>query len=296
MESNETHTDSQSSSFRSLGDILGDVVGRSELMPSSEAVKEFMEANELTTLAHYQVFRDNQMIGDLDKSLYDCEVCLNRGFSMRYEPKADRGYYEHCKCLRVRESIVNAQNSGLGNLADHRVANYEATQDWQKELKNLVVDYVSNSQNEWIALMGQSGSGKTMLCAAIANVELKNGKEVAYMPWRMFIDTMKRKAFDDDRVEYFNSYADSEVLYIDDMFKGSITKADADYAFNLINYRYNKGLKTLITSELHISDMLAHEQDLEAVASRIKEKCSKYFKQIKKDQGRNYRFKEDNLI
>lgn len=285
--------------MKSLKDLVTDFSGLSAL-PSTEDVDEYFKNQGLESLVEYQTYAENQKQGNLDKSVINCKVCLNRGYF--YTSRNDDGVLYHqpymnlCQCLKARESIRNAKMSGLGDLTQHRVANYRATSDWQKDLKELTKDYILNSSKEWLMIIGQSGTGKTMLCSGVCNAYLKQGKGVMYLMWRDFIDTMKRKVFDNDRDDYFKLYADAEILYIDDMFKGSVTKADSDYAFNLINYRYNKNLKTLITSELLIADMLKNEHDLEAVTSRMKEKCGKYFKQIKKDPTRNYRFKEDEVI
>ena len=61
------------------------------------------------------------------------------------------------------------------------------------------------------------------------------------------------------------------MLYIDDLFKGNVTGADLNLAFQLINARYNdRKLITILSSELTLSEII--EQD-EALGGRIYERA-----------------------
>ena len=143
-----------------------------------------------------------------------------------------------------------------------------------------------------------------MICSSIANELLKNYKQVKYMAWSEFVEKLKRMKFDLDRDEYFSEFSKAEVLYIDDLFKGSlnyddlgrlkVNQTDVKYAFQLLNERYNKRLVTIISSEFLIDDIKLQVD--EAIAGRIKERSTSYCVQIKKDIDRNYRFKKDELI
>jgi len=285
--------------IKSIGQILANQL---EGLPSSEEVVEDLEKKGLSSIVEWQTYKDNQMIGNLDSTVIDCKTCLNRGYY--YTSRNNTGDLLHtparviCKCLKVRESAENARNSGLGNLMDHRAAHFQATDDWQKELKQLVTDYVSDANKEWIAVLGQSGAGKTMLCSAISNKRLADGHEVRYLLWRDYVSNLKQSQFNDRREEnnrnhYFEHYANAEILYIDDLFKGTVTDTDKSYAFELINHRYNKSLVTIISSELLLLELAELDQ---AVAGRLKEKAGKYCFQISKDIKKNFRFKEGRAI
>ena len=241
--------------------------------------------HELVYLANQKTLLERNQT---DNSNIECLICLNRGFKTYYDSETDQSYIEECRCVKARRASKNALKSGLGNLLDHKVRDYEVDNEWQERIKGLVVRYIQEADKEWFLALGQSGIGKTMLCSAICNQRLKNGHEVKYLLWREFVVELKRKVFDYDRDEFFKEYADAEILYIDDLFKGKKSETDIDYAFELINKRYNKNLVTIVSSELLIAELAEIDQ---AIAGRIKEKAKDYYFQEAKDLSKNYRFK-----
>lgn len=87
-----------------------------------------------------------------------------------------------------------------------------------------------------------------------------------------------------------------DILYIDDFLKplkskeGNITPpttADVNLAFEILDYRKNANLRTIISSERYIGEIIEID---EATGSRIIEKTkSQYFINIKRDKSRNHR-------
>ena len=70
--------------------------------------------------------------------------------------------------------------------------------------------------------------------------------------------------------------------------------ADLNYAFQLINYRYNNDLVTIVSSELLMSDLRKID---EAIAGRMKQKATnRYMVQIGRDENKNYRFKDEVIL
>ena len=59
-------------------------------------------------------------------------------------------------------------------------------------------------------------------------------------------------------------------------------------AFELINYRYNNNLATVLSSELTVDQILFFD---EAVGSRIYQRTKEYHWDIAKDPHKNYRLK-----
>ena len=94
-----------------------------------------------------------------------------------------------------------------------------------------------------------------MLCSAICNQRLKEGKVVKYMIWNEFMSALKNMKYDDDRNEYYHEYLKADILYIDDLLKGNPTDYELKIAFETINYRYNNNMPTIISSELLVSDL-----------------------------------------
>lgn len=219
---------------------------------------------------------------------YDCSICGNKGGKTTYNASTKQTWWEPCSCMQNKKTLSNIENSGLGELLNYRVNDFEATSDYQKDMKAKAVNYIRNATNEWFLALGQPGCGKTMLCSAICNQRLKEGKVVKYMIWNEFMNVLKNMKYDDDRNEYYHEYLKSEILYIDDLLKGNPTDYELKIAFETINYRYNNNMPTLISSELLIDDL----RDLdEATASRMYQRSKGYVISIGKDKNKNYRFK-----
>lgn len=81
----------------------------------------------------------------------------------------------------------------------------------------------------------------------------------------------------------------AEVLYLDDLFKGSQTDFDVkNIAYDIINYRYNNNLTTIISSEYMLNELLDIDS---AIAGRIKQRAKEFLFEIKGKEN-NYRMRE----
>lgn len=260
-------------------------------MGTQETSLDYCYSNEGKTTTEILVELDNERIGFLKG--FDCSKCKNRGFINKYNKKNDTSYIVHCECHKVRKSIQNAKDSGMRELLTHKLRHFKAVEPFQKVMVDKTKGYILKARREWFLALGQSGAGKTMICSSICNQRLKEFHQVKYMIWNDFIDRYKRMKYDLDKDCYFNEFAKSEILFIDDLFKGKVTDSDINIAFQLINERYNNDLVTIVSSELLLNDL--REID-EAIAGRMKEKAKEYCIQIQKDSNKNYRFKDEILL
>lgn len=243
----------------------------------------------------------NQSHGSLNEADdYNCDICHNKGLIMRAY-QTEGGVWQttskQCECMKVRATIKRMKKSGLKNIIkDYTFAKYQATDDWQKKLKDAAIKYADDPSG-WFFIGGQSGAGKTHLCTAICREFLLNGKEVIYMLWRD--DAVKIKNSLNDREVYdslINTYKQCEVLYVDDLFKTGKgnegqkqhpTSADVNIAFEILNYRYNNpDLLTVISSECTVNDIIDID---EATGGRIFERAKAF--SLKPDKSKNYRLK-----
>lgn len=243
--------------------------------------------------------RECNVYNSLDGKLtgYDCTLCKNRGCS--YEPRFNEISNSwapvaiECRCMSIRAEIARRQQSGLSKLMKkYTFQNYKADEQWQLDIAKGACNYVRKPEG-WFFIGGQPGSGKTHICTAIVNSLLKKGYSARYMVWTDEITAIKQAATDADKYGgIIRGLQKSEVLYIDDFFKKpkgyTVTGADIDNTFRIINYRYNEELPTIISSELSISKIIEID---EALGSRIAEmsKGSDYF--VEKDSTKNYRYR-----
>lgn len=204
----------------------------------------------------------------------DCPKCKNRGFFLQ----PGTGDFIQCDCMKKRKSKRIALESGMSELLEKRAANYKPISDEQQAMLKVVVDYVKGRNDEWLALLGQTGSGKTHLCSSICNYLIENGVEVRYVSWNTLVSDYKEAISKKASFDFFEEVKRVEVLYLDDLFKGSKTDYDVkNICYDLINYRYNNRLVTIISSEYTFRQL--HEID-SAIAGRIKQRCGKYFYEV----------------
>lgn len=247
----------------------------------------------------------NSSEGDLHlKDGYECKLCRNKGYiaEVREYPRYCSETLVPCKCQRIRKAIWRLNRSGLKNVVKkYTFERYEAAEPWQQSIKAAAQRFCNDTENNWLFIAGQSGSGKTHLCTAATVHYIRKGNDAQYMLWRD--DIAKIKAVGADAVErekLIKPLKETPVLYIDDLFKmgkdrnGNVeppTPTDVNIAFEIINHRYNNpNLVTIISSERTLTEL----RDIdEATAGRIAEltKDAGYCLNIKRDPARNYRMK-----
>lgn len=230
-----------------------------------------------------------------DKKGYDCSKCKNRGDFLIPSDDEITTVVKECECAFARRSLRNAKISGLGNYINKTFADFKTDEEWQKSIYNKAIEYIKDDSNAWFVITGQSGAGKTLICSIIANDFLFNQrKKVIYLTWTDFIGKVKRNLMGENALKADSDIErakNAEILFIDEFLK-THTEADLKYIVEIINYRYSKQLKTIITSELSADELMGID---EATAGRIKEMAeisrTKYIINIGKDRKKNQRLK-----
>lgn len=237
----------------------------------------------------------NDNIGHLnEKDGHNCDVCKNKGI-VYYLNEQRNLVVKDCTCMKIRKTLQRAKASGLDNvLSDYTFAKYEATEDWQKDIKSKAVEFCKDGTAHWFYIGGQTGAGKTHICTAIAAHYIKQGKDCRYMLWRD--DAVKLKQLINDHVEYqrlIEPLKKVDVLYIDDLFKvqrgAEPTAADINLAFEILNSRLlDKEKITIISSEFPIIEALQFD---EGTIGRVYKEAGKYKIDIPRDITKNYRLR-----
>lgn len=235
----------------------------------------------------------NNQVGDLDE--FDCPICKNKGYIRKVVYmdmyKEYRPVMEICKCMKKRTTLQKAKRSGLGEYLNKHFDDFEITEAWQRDLKQKAYDYIKKDGNDWFVTLGQSGSGKTLISCIITNYLLLNkNKDVIYITWTDFVSKLKRNIMgnnSNDVSDYLEIIKNVEVLFIDELLK-KYNDTDLKYIIEIINYRYTKDLKTIITSERTLNELLKID---EATFSRAVEKSKEFITNIPKDSKKNYRLK-----
>lgn len=223
----------------------------------------------------------------------ECPDCLNRGYTL--EARDGEIITKECRCMPVRNSLRLIEKSGLRDLVNrYTFERYNVRDPWQKQILTQAKAFAGNPAGHWFYVGGQSGSGKTHICTAITTELMRQGRPARYMLWRD--ESVFLKGCINNPEEYqrrIRPFKESEVLYIDDLFKypgGDPPKtADIGLAFEILNFRYNRrSAVTLISSEWTADDILHFD---EALGGRIIQKCGPYCLMVRPSENRNFRLK-----
>jgi DNA replication protein DnaC len=110
----------------------------------------------------------------------------------------------------------------------------------------------------WLILLGANGCGKTHLAAAISNKRRKEGQPVFFVVVPDFLDHLRSTFSPDSKATYdelFEKVKKAPLLVLDDFGEQSATPWAQEKLYQVINYRYNGRLPTVVTSCLSLEDI-----------------------------------------
>ncbi len=116
----------------------------------------------------------------------------------------------------------------------------------------------AKSPHGWIIFEGENGCGKTHLAAAISNDLRQAGKEVLFIIVPDLLDHLRSSFSPDSRVSYdalFERIKKTAVLVLDDFGEHASTPWAQEKLYQIINYRYNAKLPTVITTCLKLEEI-----------------------------------------
>lgn len=121
----------------------------------------------------------------------------------------------------------------------------------------LALDFAKSPEG-WLVFVGDTGCGKTHLAAAIANYRLQAGKPVKFEVVPDFLDHLRFTFSPESLVSYdqvFEEVKNAPLLILDDFGEQSTTPWAQEKLYQVINYRYNARLATVITTRLTTEEM-----------------------------------------
>jgi DNA replication protein DnaC len=131
-------------------------------------------------------------------------------------------------------------------------------QDNMDEAYRLAFDFAKNPEG-WLVFMGVTGCGKTHLAAAIVNYRYEAGKPALFVVVPEFLDHLRSAFSPDSKVSYdklFESVKTAPLLVLDDFGEHTATPWAREKLYQLINYRYNGRLPTVITTRYSFDELL----------------------------------------
>jgi DNA replication protein DnaC len=197
-----------------------------------------------------------------------CPICKGAGFVHPRLPSGKPDYSRVVACHCTQQELDKERQSRLQRysglelelLKNMTFDNF----DWKRV--NLPLDQRENlkkvfdtaldfakSPDGWLVLQGVTGCGKTHLATAIANYRLKAGKPVKFEVVPDFLDHLRFTFSPESQVSYdqlFEEVKNAPLLILDDFGEQSTTPWAQEKLYQVINYRYNARLATVITTRL----------------------------------------------
>jgi len=141
--------------------------------------------------------------------------------------------------------------------------------DWKRvnlpleERENLKEAYrnafeFAKAPNGWLVFQGDNGSGKTHLAAAIVNYRYQNEKPALFIVVPDFLDHLRSTFSPESKISYdqlFESVKNAPLLVLDDFGKQTTTPWAQEKLYQVINYRYNAQLPTVITTNCSTDEL-----------------------------------------
>ncbi|MFC1898863.1 ATP-binding protein [Chloroflexota bacterium] len=200
-----------------------------------------------------------------------CDACNGAGFVHPLLPsgKPDFSRVVACRCAQQSTDKERYDNllhySNLGPLTrftfdnvipESRSGNPMKQERFQHSYE-VAKAFAANPEG-WLVLVGPSGCGKTHLAAAIVNERIKNGKPALFVSIVDLLDRLRSTFSPDSDIpydEFFNQVRNAPLLVLDDFGVQSSTPWVKEKLDQLLNYRFNNELPTVIVTALPVEQL-----------------------------------------
>lgn len=197
---------------------------------------------------------------------------------------ADTGFIDGvrmCKCFREELIKATILSSGIGKLIEKQSFDNFDLEWYRDNEKNYAQmtrvltkakEYCENfpKRKGNLLLIGKTGTGKTHISTAIAREIINLGYDVIYDSVQNiladFEDDKFRRSYNTEELKA-EKYLECDLLIIDDLGTEFANQVSISSLYNLLNTRYNKGLGTIISTNLSAEELARKYED--RIYSRI---------------------------
>ena len=208
--------------------------------------------------------------------MVNCRRCSDLGYVRLDVPvgHADFGRPVRCSCREAEDRVIRANRAqAASNLKGRLLTKTFETFDCGRSAKGenacqIARAFVENPEG-WVLILGNRGTGKTHLLAAVANALIARGQSALYVVVPDFLDYL-RGGYDSEKVSESASRRmedarDCPVLLLDDLGVEKRSSWTDEQMYRLLNHRYNEGLPTVIASNVTPDELE------ERIASRMRD-------------------------
>ena len=208
---------------------------------------------------------------DYTEPKYTCTECSDSGFVGT----------RMCRCMRELLIKENIKSSGMGNLIEKQsfdnfsLDRYIGDEETYKRMKSNFLAAKKFAENfggagKTMLFVGKTGTGKTHLSTAIAKAVIEAGFEVIYDSAQNIVLAFENDKFRSGYGPYepkADKYLECDLLILDDLGTEFTNQFTVSCLYNLINTRQNRGLATVISTNLSAKELSEKYED--RIYSRI---------------------------
>jgi DNA replication protein DnaC len=137
------------------------------------------------------------------------------------------------------------------------------------EAYRLAFDFAKEPEG-WLVFMGVTGCGKTHLASAIVNYRYQAKQPALFIVVPEFLDHLRSTFAPESKVSYdqvFERVKKAPLLVLDDFGEQSTTPWAQEKLYQVINYRYNARLATVITTRYSLDEIMERVES--TISSRL---------------------------
>ncbi len=126
-----------------------------------------------------------------------------------------------------------------------------------EQVYRTALDFAKSPEG-WLVFQGVTGCGKTHLAAAIVNYRYQAKKTARFVVVPEFLDHLRSTFSPESKVSYdqiFESVKNAPLLVLDDFGEQSTTPWAQEKLYQVINYRYNARLATVVTTRCAVEEL-----------------------------------------
>ena len=224
------------------------------------------ERNRLLMEKRAEVLKRLGHPADYTEPKYHCPRCSDTGYT---------GEGNTCSCLKELLLVESIKSSGIGRLIEKQsfdnfdLSWYEEGEERELMRENFnaaksFAENFSEGRGVNLLLVGKTGTGKTHLSTAIAKTVIEKGYSVLYDSTQNILSAFEADKFRSGWAPYepkADKYLEADLLILDDLGAEFSNQFTVSCLYNLLNTRQNRGLSTVISTNLSPEELSEKYED-----------------------------------